>query len=64
MGADWQEVLIYAVRKRTVFIIIYMNSPIAGGDECSRARCITFDSAHASLLRATNCHVRTLLPGP
>ena len=43
-------------------IVFSMN--IAVGDECSRARCITFGAAHPSLRRAATCHVRTLLPGP
>ena len=40
-----------------------MNN-IAGDDECSRAKCTTFDAAHPSLRRAATCHVRTLLPSP
>ena len=43
-------------------IVFSMN--IAGDDECSRARCITFDAGHPSLRRAATCHVRTFLPGP
>ena len=38
-----------------------MNN-IAGDDECSRAKCTTFDAAHPSLRRVATCHVRTLLP--
>ena len=43
-------------------IVFCMN--IAGGNECSRARCITFGAAYTFLRRAATCHVRTLLPGP
>ena len=43
-------------------IVGIMN--IAGGDECSRARCIMFGTAHPFLRQAATCHVRTLLPGP
>ena len=43
-------------------IVFSMN--IAGGDEYSRTRCITFGAAHPSLRRAATCDVRTLLPGP
>ena len=43
-------------------IMFSMN--IAGGDDYSRARCITFGAAYTSLRRAATCHVglRTLLP--
>ena len=43
-------------------IVFSMN--IAGDDECSRARCITFYAADPSLRRAATCHVRTLSLGP
>ena len=43
---------------------IVFSVNIAGGDECSRARCITFGAAHPSLRRAATCDVRTPLPGP
>ena len=43
---------------------IVFSMSIAGSDECSRARCITFGAAHLSLRRAATCDVRTLLYGP
>ena len=48
--------------KHDIVFVFSMN--IAGDDECSRVKCITFDAADPSLRRAATCHVRTFSPGP